>query len=156
MKTMFRDRNRYRTNFGARVSITAFMRHHYLRLIDARMLVAWFVHRTSCLLKRRVTTRDKGSEGSVLHNRSSGVPARKVVVRDFCKAILQAVTVSHTQARTHTRAHAHCYFVIATIMVIGSLRVTPWTTRYCTRRFSTDTYRTSQNRRKKSGRHYFL
>lgn len=164
MKTMFRDRGRYRTNhlIGALSIATAFMRRHYLRLIDARALVAWFLHRTLCFVKTTsYGSRGGGAQGHRRRRRSprsifrcSGTEDRHAGI--FAKAILQAVAVSHTQARTHAR-HAQCYFATATMMVIGSPRVTHLgQPDIALVLFSTDTYRASRSRRKKSGRRYFL
>lgn len=132
------------------------MRRHYLRLIVARVLVAWFVHCTLCFVKTKSYNSGQGlrrlrSPRSIFRcsgtERSScGIFAKRSYKRSPCR--------THKHARTHARTHNviswwRRWWLLA-------LPGQPRTTRYCTRRFSTDTYRASQNQRKKSGRYYFL
>lgn len=81
--------------------------------------------------------------------------SRKIVVRDFCKADLQAVAVLHTS--THARRHARAHNVTSRWWLLAlSPRVTPNNQVLLSSFYRAGVYRSSQNRRKADVRRYPL
>jgi len=136
--TMFRDRSRCRTNhlIGARVKhrddiYTAVIIRAFYRCARVSRVVTLYI----MFVKAKSYVRAQAGARAPLHDRSSDV------TKDRRAGFLQSGFTSdqrrtthartyvrahaRTYARTHTRVHAQCYFAMATMMVIGSPRVTP-------------------------------